>query len=549
MSWGAKKNTEKGVMVNNTKYVAKETLEDVLKYQFANLPERGIRKEIYEKFGVRMSLSETDGKTPTAIYFPYYDQKDKLTGFKKRDLTVPKEHNFHFGVIGRVAIDSKFFGQSVIEKIPRKKNNLVIEEGEFDMLSYFQAGIDSVKGTKYEGMEPFVVSISLGTGNAVDCVLSNKSFVDQYETTTLSFDNDEANAAERKKKVMKGKEATVAVAAALMSGNILIATKPDPYKDSNDMLLAGKGNDLIKCVKFDAKKFVGEKIVNISSISIDELMEDRIEGVYVKTFPKLMEKIHGFRGNELVVLTAPSNVGKSYVLSEFAYGFLEAGESVGFMMLEETKKETAQRMLARKLRVNYNTFKDKPTSVATVEQIEQAYNWLENDCSCLVLDHFGSIPINELMNKVKIFVFIHKCRFILLDHLSIVISGNNVADERKELDMVMTELATFCAANDVCIIAVAHINRSNSADFKGPKDKKDEPFWVPVTKESMRGSAALEQLSWIVLGLEPQIMPDRSRGNVRLVVLKNRPWSYLGVADEFNMNERTGLLECVNNSF
>ncbi len=74
MSWGAKKNTEKGVMVNNTKYVAKETLEDVLKYQFANLPERGIRKEIYEKFGVRMSLSETDGKTPTAIYFPYYDQ-------------------------------------------------------------------------------------------------------------------------------------------------------------------------------------------------------------------------------------------------------------------------------------------------------------------------------------------------------------------------------------------------------------------------------------------------------------------------------------------
>ena len=70
-----------------------------------------------------------------------------------------------------------------------------------------------------------------------------------------------------------------------------------------------------------------------------------------------------------------------------------------------------------------------------------------------------------------------------------------------------------------------------------------------MTKESMRGSAALEQLSWIVLGLEPQIMPDRSRGNVRLVVLKNRPWSYLGVADEFNMNERTGLLECVNNSF
>ena len=137
----------------------------------------------------------------------------------------------------------------------------------------------------------------------------------------------------------------------------------------------------------------------------------------------------------------------------------------------------------------------------------------------------------------------------MLDHLSIVISGNHVTDERKELDMVMTELATFCAANDVCIIAVSHINRSNASDFKPPKDKEDQPFWVPVTKESMRGSAALEQLAWIVLGLEPQIMPDRSRGNVRLVVLKNRPWSYLGVADEFRMNQMTGLLECVKSSF
>jgi archaellum biogenesis ATPase FlaH len=549
VSWGAKKNTKKGVMVNNEKYVVKETLEDVLKYPFADIPERGIRKAILEKFGVRMSVSQTDVKTPTAVYFPNYDQKDKLTGFKKRDLTVPKEHDFHFTVVGRVAIDSKFFGQHEIEKIPRKRNKLVIEEGEWDFLSYYQAAVDSVKGTQYEGIEPFVVSLTLGTGNAVDCVLSNKSFVDDFTNVVLSFDNDEANAVERKKKVMKGKEATVAVAAALMSDKVLTACKPDPYKDANEMLLAGKGKELVKCVNFDAKKFVGEKIVSTSSISLDDLMEDRVEGVYVNTFPKLMQKIHGFRGNELVVLTAPSNVGKSYVLSEFAYNFLEAGESLGFMMLEETKKETTQRMLARKLKVNYNVFKDKPTSVASPDQIREAKRWLDEDCSCFMLDHFGSIPINELMNKVKNFVFIHKCRFILLDHLSIVISGNQVADERKELDMVMTELATFCAANDVCIIAVAHINRSNSGEFKAPKGKEDEPFWVTVTKEQMRGSAALEQLSWIVLGLEPQIMPDRSRGHVRLTVLKNRPWSYLGVADEFSMNEQTGLLECVSNSF
>jgi len=106
--------------------------------------------------------------------------------------------------------------------------------------------------------------------------------------------------------------------------------------------------------------------------------------------------------------------------------------------------------------------------------------------------------------------------------------------------MVMTELAAFCAANDVCIIAVSHINRSAADQFKAPKLKDGEepkPYWVQVTKESMRGSSSLEQLSFVILGLEPEILPDRSRGRVRLTVLKNRPWGYLGVCDSFTIDD------------
>ena len=55
----------------------------------------------------------------------------------------------------------------------------------------------------------------------------------------------------------------------------------------------------------------------------------------------------------------------------------------------------------------------------------------------------------------------------------------------------------------------------------------------------LRGSAALEQLSWTILGLEPEILPDRSRGNVRLTVLKNRTWGFLGEADEFSIDQNT----------
>jgi replicative DNA helicase len=237
------------------------------------------------------------------------------------------------------------------------------------------------------------------------------------------------------------------------------------------------------------------------------------------------------------------------VLSIFANSFVAAGKKVGMIYLEETNKETLQRIVASKLRVNYLKFKDQPLECAPIEEIQAAYDDIVNNDRVVMLSHFGSMPISELMSKIKHMHLVEGCEFILLDHLSMVISGLETDNERKQLDIVMTELAAFCAANPVCVLAVSHINRSGSDQFRPPKGKEEEPFWVQVTKESMRGSASLEQLSFIVLGLEPQVMPDRSRGNVRLTVLKNRPWGYLGVCDEFRIDENTWdvILEKNNN--
>jgi replicative DNA helicase len=208
--------------------------------------------------------------------------------------------------------------------------------------------------------------------------------------------------------------------------------------------------------------------------------------------------------------------------------------------LEEQNKETLQRAVAARLKVNYLKFKNDPLAVASREAIKEAYDYIVENDMLVMLDHFGSMPITELMNKIKHMHLVDGCRYIILDHLSMVISGSVIENERKELDIVMTELAAFAAANDVCIIVVSHINRSNAKEFLPPKDLEEgESFWVRVTKESLRGSASLEQLSFIIIGLEPEIKHDRSRGNVRFTVLKNRPWGFLGEADEFSIDEDT----------
>ena len=523
------------------KTMAKETVKDVLTYPFTDSPERNIRKETCEKFGIRVALDEEDGKTITAVYFPYYDQKGKLTGFKKRDLTVDKYDKFHFTTVGKVGVDCKLFGQNVAESVSRKRGNLLYVEGEWDVVSAYQSQVDSVKNTKYSGMEPFVVGLSCGTANAVEATLHNEEFIKSFDSLVLGFDNDSSTPAEKAKGIKRGAETRNDVAGALVGSELglFVVDYPVGHKDPSDMLQAGEEESLAKLLQFGKRAYSAEKIVKASSISFEELIKPKEKGIIIDEFPGLMEKIQGLRTRELILVTAPSGVGKSTVTSIFASALMRKDERVGMIYLEETNKETLQRMVAAKLKVNYNKFKNEPTKYASAERIKEVYDSIVNDDKLIMLDHFGSLPISELMNKIKHMHLVDHCKYIILDHLSVVISGSHIENERKELDIVMTELAAFCASHDVCVVAVSHINRSAANDFKPPKDKENEPFWVKITKEMMRGSAALEQLSWIIIGLEPQIMPDRSRGKVRLTVLKNRPWSYLGIADTFEVDEDT----------
>lgn len=524
----------------------RETVKEVSTYPCLAIEDRGIKQETAELFGVRTAVSEADGSTPVAHYFPYYSQDGTLSGYKKRDLTKAKDEKYHFTAIGKVGVDSKLFGQQVAEANARKRTALYVVEGEYDQLSAYQAMVDNVATTKYEGLTPFVVSIQLGTANAVEGVLNNEEFLQSFNDIALGFDNDHATLAEKRKGIMRGEEATEAVAAALMSGNISLIKYPSGYKDPSEMLQAGVYRDLAKAMQFDRKKFTAEKVVPASSVTKDDFKRKLVVGKMTRAFPKLDSKLNGLRDGELTVITAPSNVGKSTGTAVIAFNMIEQGERTGLIYLEENNNKTLKRIVAQKLGVPVKKFySDSLNCGKSEEEVDEAYEWATEGGNIWLVDHFGSLPVDNLMRKIRYLVHVCGCTKIILDHISLCISGNKTNDERKDLDMVMTELASFCAANPVHIIVVSHINRSADS-FVAPKGKEELPFWVKVRKETLRGSSSLEGLAWNILGLEPQIMPDRSRGNVRWVVLKNREWDELGVADEFYINNDTGEIVLVD---
>lgn len=530
-------------------FSSKETIKDVEKYPFLANEERGIRKDTCEKFGVRCAVSTSDGKTPEAFYFPSYNKKGKIVGYMKQDLTKDKTDTGHWTAVGSVPISNKMFGQDVAESVQRAKRGLIITEGQWDAISAYQASVDSVRGTKYEGLEPFIVSIPLGTANAAESVLQNFQFVKEFKEVTLFFDNDEATQRERKKGILKGKEAAEAVFSALVGEGISLyqILAEEPHKDASDYLQANESSKLAKLVSFGRKEYTPEKIVRVSDVDFDDVIAPPPDGVLVEQFPKLMEKTSGFHKRVLTLVTAPSGAGKTTGVSIISNEIEKAGQRLGMIYLEEQTKETIQRLIAEKLRVNYLKFKREPLRYASREKLKEIYDELCQNEDVLLLDHFGSLPIQELMDRVKYLHLVEGCDYIILDHLSMVISGSEVTDERKEIDIVMTELAAFCAAHDVGIIVVCHLNRQGTADqFKSQKKKdgeEDKPYWIRVTKESLRGSGALEQLSFVILGLEPEILPNRERGRVRWVILKNRPTGYLGEADIWRLNESTWEVE------
>lgn len=517
----------------------KDILRDpCIKHQ--SVPEYGITLEAAKHFDILTELSEED-KEPKYTYYPYYDQSSKLTGFKVRDWNKSKGERGYLFTIGSVKADAKLFGQLQCEKNKAAPRRLVYVEGEGDVVAAWQAIRDKNRGSKYSDYDLHVVGLNTGTPNAIRATAANEKFIKKYENVVLAFDADEVTqeelAAAGKSKLgemVRGKEAKENVASFLSADN-LYEIDWSPFKDAREMYLKGDTDNFKNLLVFSEDRYYPEKIVPMASISVEDLIKPRPEGYKITGFEGLNAILRGLRTGELTVFTAPSNAGKSTVLAEFAYDLAATHNlKVGFIFLEEQKEETALRVLARRCKINYNMFKYDPLKYVTREEFEKAKEWCDKHFT--FVDHFGSLSPESLMNKIKYLEHVEGCDFIMFDHLSMIFSGSQEKDERKMIDFVMTQLASYCSNSNAGIIAVSHMNANDI-------EAKDQDYFYKVTKEKLRGSQSLNQLAWVVLGLEPEIKADRSRGRVRLVVLKNRPWGTLGQADTFKSDDKTGLFK------
>ena len=131
------------------------------------------------------------------------------------------------------------------------------------------------------------------------------------------------------------------------------------------------------------------------------------------------------------------------------------------------------------------------------------------------------------------------CKFIVLDHISMIVSSQEFGDERKALDEVMTKLRTLVQETDIALIVVSHLRRP---DGKGHEEG------AVTSLAQLRGSGSIAQLSDMVLGLERDSQNEdvAVRNTTTLRVLKNRFVGMTGPACYLYWDKDTGRLNEVD---
>lgn len=462
------------------------------------LTKRELTQATASKWGY---ASGRDSKGNACQIANYYDTFDNLVTQKIR---YPDKD---FQIIGEK--NCPLYGEWLWSKDDGK--NIIIVEGEIDALSVSQV---------YNHRRP-VVSIPNGANGAKKSLQRRLEYLSQFETVILAFDNDEV-----------GREAMQKCAPLFKAGSVKICSWSGG-KDANEMLVKGDLQGIHNDIK-QAKEWRPDGILNGCELDIEELQEPIGIGISYP-YQELQEMTYGSRGGELIIWTAGSGIGKSTILRELAYHFVTTRSDikVGMIFLEENVKKTAQAFIALDNNISLANLRYHP-ELLTKEQWELSKKKLFDDGKVVFYKHFGSLDSQTLLEKIRFMVVGLGVTHIFFDHISIAISGNESDNERKDIDILMTNLRSLVEETGCHIDAIVHLKRTNKGSFNEG---------VQVSLSDLRGSGALEQLSDAVIALERNQQADGELKDVSSIrVLKNREIGKVGLAGRIRYDHETGRL-------
>jgi twinkle protein len=449
------------------------------------LRKRAIFEDTCKKFNVRFDTASQ------SLRFPYCNSSGQVIAFKEK--TATKDISWK----GKNE-EHQLFGQQLFGG----GKTLVITEGEEDAMSVWQARPNWP-----------VVSVPNGANGARKSLEKQLKWVLEFDEIILFFDNDGP-----------GQEAAQSCASLFPHERVFIA-RTDQYKDANEALVA-KDQDAIRQAIWNKRQFAPKTVID--GTDLFEIASRPLAGRDASwPFDSLNAVTSGLRLRELVTVTAGSGVGKSTLCGEVAQGLVDQGHKVGYIGLEEGLQRTALRLMSVKANKPLHISNDIPQ-----EDFRQAFDASVGSGHVFLRDGFGSVDPEAILSDIRFMTMAKGVRWVILDHLSILLSGNDSGDERKLIDVTMTKLRSFVEETGIGMILISHLRR--------PQNDKGHEDGGKVSLGQLRGSHAIVQLSDLVIAIQRNLSAGESHSE--LVVLKNRFNGKTGPAGFVSYNGDTGRM-------
>jgi twinkle protein len=450
-------------------------------YTYQYVSNRGISQDTMRFYDVQSKV-DTDG-VPLKIAFNY-GNSCQVRGFNDKTITT----------LGNSS-ESALFGQDKFS--PGQNESITITEGAYDAMSAYEM----------LGSRRPVVSVRSASQARKDCEKA-RDYLNGFSKIYICFDGDNAG------------ETAVREVALLFDPNKVYHVRLSKYKDANEYHQKMEQKEFLQ-VWQNSKPYMPKDIV-ASWDEVDKLLRmEEAPTVGSYPFKTLQEMAYGIRSGEYVLFTAQEKVGKTEVLRAIEHHLLKTTDlNMGVIHLEETEKRSIQGLVGYELMVPVHL----PDSGVSVTDVSNVYRKLTTrDGRLHFYAHFGSDDPSLILDVIRYLVTVRNCKFIFLDHITMLVTGFEDDDERRKLDYLSTRFAMMTRELDFTLFMVSHVNDDGKT----------------------RGSRNIAKVADLIVNLERDIeAPDLdTRNKTYMVIRGSRFAGRTGPAGVLWFDDRTFTLK------
>ena len=341
------------------------------------------------------------------------------------------------------------------------KGAVMIVEGEFDLMSCWQAGFKSV--------------ISPASGK--DSYGPWIEMLDNIPKIYIAYDNDKP-----------GKSAAINLATRIGIDKCLEVQYPDDVKDANEFFTKHTREDFIPILQ-NAKPYYKYKFKGVGDI-IESLRIKKDNITKLDTVPFIE-----WEDDWVAILSGVSNVGKTSYVLNIASELAKKDIPTLVMPFERGIRSVGKRFL----QVMYSLTLDDMSSMDDAR-------WIEILKESANMQLYFSVPnLSEFEDIIKRAKKLFNIQFCIIDHLDYFVRGQDRF--AKQADMI-EKIKTLAQEYQIRFIVVHHLNKTNQAGSF--VDKRP-------TMDDLKGSSDLFQIPEAVI-----LLYKPEEGKIEVIIDKNK---------------------------